>query len=191
MGVMSDTPAVPALETPRLRLRPWVEADAAAIHTAFGDPETMRFWDSLPATNLAETAARIRGSKEVSPQWHAAFAVTLRADDRVVGMVNYHARVPLNRRLAVGWIVATPWRRQGFTREAVSALLDHCFDTLHTHRIEARIEPGNLASAALARQLGFTFEGLMRDWLFVDGQPRDMQLYALLRPDWKTTAASS
>lgn len=187
MGVMSDIPAVPVLETSRLRLRPWLETDAAAIHAAFGDAATMRFWDALPATGIAETASRIRRSKEVSPEWHAAFAVALRTGDQVVGMVNYHARVPLNRRLAVGWIIATPWRRQGIMHEAVSALLDHCFDALDSHRIEARIEPGNLASATLAERLGFRFEGLMRDWLVVDGHPRDMRLYALLRPGRKTT----
>ena len=170
------------LETPNLRLRPWVETDAAALHACFGDAETMQFWDALPSRDVAETAARIRGSREVNPQWHAAFAVARRVDDQVVGMVNYHARVPPNRRLAVGWIVAPLWRRQGIMREAVSALLDHCFTSLDTHRIEARIEPGNHASIGLAEALGFVHEGLMRDWLFVDGQPRSMLLYALLRP---------
>jgi len=170
------------LETPNLRLRPWVETDAAALHACFGDAETMQFWDALPSRDVAETAARIRGSREVNPQWHAAFAVARRVDDQVVGMVNYHARVPANRRLAVGWIVAPLWRRQGIMREAVSALLDHCFTSLDTHRIEARIEPGNHASIGLAEALGFVQEGLMRDWLFVGGEPRSMLLYALLRP---------
>jgi ribosomal-protein-alanine N-acetyltransferase len=61
-------------------------------------------------------------------------------------------------------------------------LLDHCFTSLDTHRIEARIEPGNHASIGLAEALGFVQEGLMRDWLFVGGEPRSMLLYALLRP---------
>jgi RimJ/RimL family protein N-acetyltransferase len=121
----------------------------------------------------------------VSTEWHAAFAVALRADDRVLGMVNYHARVPANRRLAVGWITLPRWRRQGLMREAVTALLGHCFETLDSRRVEAQIEPGNTASAALAESLGFEREGLMRDWLFVGGEPRSMQLYALLRPAWR------
>jgi ribosomal-protein-alanine N-acetyltransferase len=181
---MSETVTIPVLEAPRLRLRPLVEADAADLHEAYGDAETMRYWDAPASGDIAETAARIRQSRGVGAQWHAAFAVTLRDDDRFVGMVNYHARLPWHRRLAVGWIVTPPWRRQGIMREAMSALLDHCFRSLDTHRIEAHIEPDNTASVRLAERLGFAPEGLMRDWLFVGGQPRSLYLYALLRPAW-------
>lgn len=179
---MQESPVIPVLETQRLLLRPLEESDAVATHEALGDPEAMRFWDSLPSADLAETALRIRQSREASPTWHAAFAVTRREDNRMVGMVNYHARNPGNRRLAVGWIVARPWWRQGIMREAMPALLEYCFDTLATHRVEAHIEPDNIPSVRLAEVLGFTREGLMRDWLFVGGEPRSVYLYAMLRP---------
>ena len=181
---MSEPPAVPVLETPRLRLRALLESDAVALHQAYGDAETMRFWDAPASRDVTETTANIRRSRDVGAEWHAAFAVTLRGDDRVVGMVNYHDRRPWNRRLAVGWILARPWWQQGLMREAVPALLRHCFDSLDAHRIEARIEPDNIASIRLAERMGFLREGLMREWMFVGGQPRSLYLYALLRRDW-------
>ena len=158
--------------------------DAPALHAAFGDAETMRFWDRPPTRDPTETAALIRGSRSADPQYHAAFAITLRATGEPIGMINYHDRRPQNRRLAVGWILARAWQRQGMMREAVPALLNHCFDHLDTHRIEARIEADNTPSVALANWLGFQREGLMRDWMFVANEPRSPDLYALLRPDW-------
>ena len=95
---MSDTVAVPELETPNLRLRAWLEADAAVLHEAFGDAETMRFWDSPPARDVVETGERIRGSRAVNPRFHAAFAIMRREDGAVVGMINCHARQPAMRR---------------------------------------------------------------------------------------------
>lgn len=181
---MTEPPGVPELHTQRLLLRRLAETDAPGLHAAFGDAEAMRFWDSLPSRDEAETAARIRQSLEVSPQWHAAFAVVLRERGEFVGMVNYHQRQAWNRRLAVGWIIARPWWRQGLAAEATGALLGHCFTALGAHRIEAHIEPGNAASLRLAARLGFRREGVMRDWLFVADQPRDMVLHALLRPEW-------
>jgi ribosomal-protein-alanine N-acetyltransferase len=181
---MADVPPVPELTTPRLTLRALVETDAVALHECFGDAATMRFWDSPPTRDLGETIARIHGSRGVSPEWHAAFAVTLIESGRCVGMVNYHGRQPAARRLAIGWIIAPSWRRRGLMREAVTALLHHCFETLDTHRIEARIEPDNIASIGLAEQLGFQREGLMRDWLFVGTQPRSVLLYSVLRPHY-------
>ena len=182
---MIEPPPVPELHTPRLTLRRIVETDAPGLHLAYGDVEAMRFWDLLPSRDEQETAASIRRSLEVDPQWHAMFAVMLRATGAFIGAVNYHFRQPWTRRPAVGWIVARPWWQQGFGAEAAGALLDHCFTALDTHRVEAQIEPGNAASRRLAERLGFQLEGLMRDWLFVNGEPRDMLLYALLRPDWR------
>jgi ribosomal-protein-alanine N-acetyltransferase len=180
---MPEAPAVPELETPRLRLRAWVESDAGSLHAAFGDAETMRFWDSPPRRGVAETAEMIRGSRTADPLYHAAFAVSLRDSGETVGMVNYHDRRPQFRRLAVGWMLIRSWRRQGIMREAMSVLLNHCFDGLDAHRIEARIEPENAPSVRLAQWLGFQREGLMRDWMFVAGEPRSPDMYALLRPD--------
>jgi ribosomal-protein-alanine N-acetyltransferase len=181
---MSEPAAIPILQTPRLRLRPFADADAPALHDAFGHADTKRLRDALPSPDVAETAARIGQSRAADAQWHAAFAVILRGDDRLVGMANYHARRPWHQRLAVGWIVAPSWRQQGIMREAITALLDHCFDSMDTHRIEAPIEPANSRSVRLAERLGFRCEGLMRDWLFVGGEPRSLSLYALLRPGW-------
>lgn len=172
------------LETARLRLRPIEEADAAALHAGFGDPETMRFWDSLPARDVGETTERIRWSCAADRQFHLMFAITDRADHKLIGMLNYHDRRPAIRRLAVGWMLLRPWWRQGIMREAVPALLDHCFRQLDANRIEARIEPANAASVRLATWLGFQREGVMREWLLVDGKARDAAMFALLRADW-------
>ena len=99
-------------------------------------------------------------------------------------MVNYHDRRPVNHRLVVGWILVRSWQNRGIVREAVPVPLNHCFDNLDTHRIEARIEPENTPSVRLAEWLGFQREGLMRDWMFVAGEARSPCLYALLRHDW-------
>lgn len=178
--------SISVLETQNMQLRPWLPADAFALHAAFGDAANMRFWDSPPTENLAATEAFIENSRRADPAFHAAFAIVRKGNGEAVGMVNYHARQPLNRRLAVGWILVPAWQRHGIMREAMPAFLSHCFEHLQTHRIEARIEPANTASIKLAEWLGFAREGLMRDWMFVNGEPRSVDLYALLQSQWTT-----
>jgi RimJ/RimL family protein N-acetyltransferase len=145
----------------------------------------MRYWDALPSADLAETEQRLRGSLSVDPRWHATWAILTRPDDRFVGMINYHARQPWNRRLALGWILLPDCQGGGIMQEAAGAVLAHCFGALDAHRVEAEIEPDNIRSSRLAERLGFQREGLLRDRLLVAGQPRTMQMYALLRPDWR------
>ncbi len=181
-----DSPPVPELITDRLRLRRLGPKDAPGLHLAYGDAEAMRYWDAPPCRDVAETEARIRQSCRANTIWHAAWALLMQ-DDQFIGMVNYHARQPWNRRLAVGWILVPQFQQRGYMREAMRALLSHCFNTLETHRIEAEIEPDNHRSMRLAERLGFRREGLLRDRLCVGGEPRSIWMYGLLCPEWKVT----
>ena len=183
---MSDeAPPVPDMETPRLRLRRLVLADAPGLHGAYGDAENMRFWDAPPCADLAETERHIHMSLSFSPAVHAAWAVSRKDDGRFIGMVNYHARQARNRRLAVGWILIPAAQGHGWAAEAMMPLLRHCFDTLDTHRIEAEIEPENTRSEILAARLAFRREGLLRDRVRVGDEHRSVMMWSLLRPEWK------
>jgi [ribosomal protein S5]-alanine N-acetyltransferase len=180
---------VPALDTARLQLRCLKIEDTTVVHRVYGDPEAMRYWDMPPSIDLKETERRLARALSVDPQWHATWTVWARrdgqlADDQFIGMVNYHARQPWNRRLALGWILIPSFQGRGYMQEAVRVVLAHCFTTLNTHRVEAEIEPENVRSARLAQRLGFQREGLLRDRLFVADQPRTQQMYGLLRSDW-------
>ncbi|MFL5251512.1 MAG: GNAT family N-acetyltransferase [Rhodopila sp.] len=176
--------SVPELRTVRLLLRPVAEDEAPALPAAFGDPHSMRFWDAPPSPDIAETTRRINQSVVADPEFHTADTVVARDTGIPIGMVNYHARHPTHGRLALGWIIMPAMRRRGYASEATCILLRHCFTTLAANRIEARIEPDNLASQRMAEGLGFQREALMREWALAGGSPRDMALYALLRSGW-------
>lgn len=182
----------PSFETTRLRLRPLAKEDVTGLHGIYGDPETMRFWDMLPSRDEVKTAERLAFSSGANPEYHATWSVFLKNSNEMVGAINYHARVPWNRRLALGWIVNRAHWRRGIMAEAVPALLGYCFDGLGTHRIEALIEPENAPSIALAERLGFQWEGgLLRHHLLVGEEWRDVRMYALLEDEWRSRKPGS
>jgi RimJ/RimL family protein N-acetyltransferase len=181
-------PTVPEFETERLSLRRLTVDDAHELHRAYGDAEAMRYWDAPPSRDVLETEQRIQRSLEFNATWQASWAVLIRQGP-FVGMVNYHGRQQWNRRLAVGWILIPEFRGHGFMQEAMRVLIAHCFQSLGTHRIEAEIERDNLRSARLAERLGFEREALLRDRMFVSGQPRSVWMHTLLRSKWRGVAA--
>jgi ribosomal-protein-alanine N-acetyltransferase len=68
----------------------------------------------------------------------------------------------------------------GLMTEALRAAVGYAFNELGLHRLEANIQPGNTASIALVRRLGFRQEGFSPRYLRINGEWRDHERWALL-----------
>ena len=73
-----------------------------------------------------------------------------------------------------------PHLRQGLMRQAVLQTIHMAFKRLKLHRLEANIQPDNLASIALLRSCGFSKEGFSPRFLKKNGQWRDHERWAML-----------
>ena len=87
-----------------------------------------------------------------------------------VGCVDLYNYDPLNRRCAVGIMVATEYRRQGYALAMLHELSHLSPRTFHLHCLYADIAATNSASIALFLKAGYTECGHFREWLCVDGR---------------------
>jgi ribosomal-protein-alanine N-acetyltransferase len=69
--------------------------------------------------------------------------------------------------------------------QALQALLRYAFQTLDLNRLEADIDPRNLASARTLERLGFQKEGHLRERWIVNNEISDTWLYGLLCQEWQ------
>jgi len=186
-----DPPAIPRpiLKTrgERIFLRPVTAQDAkefAELHRA-GSGHFKYF------TPIATTTAKARAGLERSLRPDAArYAICVEEDGRIVGSVALSQIYfgPL-RSAYLGYYVGAAYAKQGYMQEALALILRYAFRTLKLHRVQANIQPGNAASTALARRMGFSLEGLSRRYLKIGGGWRDHQQWALLAEDWKPRPA--
>jgi [ribosomal protein S5]-alanine N-acetyltransferase len=98
----------------------------------------------------------------------------------IVSLTNI-VRGPLQA-CSMGYNLAKRLEGQGYMYEAVVAVIDHVWDGLGLHRIEAAYMPTNERSGRLLRRLGFVVEGYSRDYLFTGGRWTDQLRTALINP---------
>lgn len=76
----------------------------------------------------------------------------------------------------------------GLMQEALKQLIDEAFSpAVSLHRVQASVRPENSRSRRVLERLGFQREGLSPRYLFIDGEWRDHETFALINPQWGET----
>ena len=71
------------------------------------------------------------------------------------------------------------FERRGLMKQGLTAVVRHAFSKLKLHRLEANIQPANVASIALVRTCGFQKEGYSPRYLKINGRWRDHERWAI------------
>ena len=162
----------------RIHLRPPEASDASAFTTAVAASRRLHGrWVSPPGDAAAFQAYLER----MRQPGHAAFLVLRRDDDSLVGVVNLsHIVMGALRSAYLGYYAFAPNAGRGLMTEGLRAVCRQAFQGLKLHRVEANIQPDNLASRALAQRCGFQREGFSPRYLKINGRWRDHERWALL-----------
>lgn len=83
----------------------------------------------------------------------------------------------------IGYWIGEPHCRQGYMREALTAVVHHAFTVLDLSRLESACLPENTASRRLLETCGYKYEGVAQSYLQINGRWRNHVLYANLRSD--------
>jgi ribosomal-protein-alanine N-acetyltransferase len=157
-----DFSSFPSLTTPRLRLREIVSADADDVFELRSDEQTQRL-------NLEPM--QYPGEAHYLIDWmHSSFqrrtmlqwGITLRGDDRVIGICGLHDIRQELSRSEVGYDLRREYWRQGIMTEAMRAVIAFAFDVVRLNRLYAQTRADNLASIRLLEKLAFQREGTLR-----------------------------
>ena len=83
----------------------------------------------------------------------------------------------------LGYAVAKSHEGQGHMKRLCRHVIDYAFTGLGLNRVMANYMPANTRSGALLESLGFSREGLARNYLQINGRWEDHVLTSLLNPN--------
>ncbi|MFC5261810.1 GNAT family N-acetyltransferase [Kribbella qitaiheensis] len=129
----------------------------------------------------ALAAAVERSQQDDRPDY--MLAVTRLDDDRLIGFARLG---PTGVEAAhLGYAIAADHWGHGYATDASRTLVRFAFENLDLHRVSAAIGPENLASVAVVKRLGFSYEGRIRHHVFTNGAWRDSLLYSILADEYR------
>ena len=170
----------------RLTLRFLSDTDLPAVYEIFSHPEVMRYWSYPPWTDPSQAQRWLRSVQEGYDNGTALqLGIERRADPALVGTCTLFQFHPASRRAEIGYALGRPYWGAGYMHEALQACVGYAFQTLALNRLEADIDPRNLASAKTLERLGFQKEGHLRERWIVDDEVSDTDLYGLLQREWQ------
>lgn len=172
----------PTLETTRLRIRPYTEADIPELLPLIGTREVAATTLRIAHPYTADDAkAFLALAQQPDKLW---LAVTLRSDGRQIGGIGLRIDEQ-HRHAELGYWLGVPYWGQGYATEAATEMLRYGFKDLGMHRIFASHFSHNPASGRVLRKLGMQYEGCQRAHLRKWDQFVDSELYGLLRREWE------
>jgi [ribosomal protein S5]-alanine N-acetyltransferase len=175
---------IPELTTARLRLRAPHPRDAVAFLDILGDPEVTRYTNVRTFTTLADAQAAVeRLGRRYAERDTIRWAIELVEHGEVIGTVGLLRFDFEHRRAEVGYEIGRRFWGRGLMPEAAAAVIRYGFDVLGLHQIEAGVLPGNDASVRVLQKLGFTEEGMRRDYLYFNDRFYSFRWFSLLETD--------
>ena len=143
------------IETPRLRLRPWGDADRATFAALHADPEVMRDLGG-PIDRVASDAKLDRYRAAYRRLGFCRWAVESRAGEILgtAGLMPSSVDHPLGSHVEIGWRLMRHAWGHGFATEAARAALA---DALRQHgltEVLAYTAPDNIRSQAVMSRAG-------------------------------------
>ncbi|MEQ7009021.1 GNAT family N-acetyltransferase [Actinopolymorpha sp. B17G11] len=179
------------LETPRLRLRRFTEADEGDLAELHGSPEVMRHITGERPTARAEIRDRILPMLLGYYQRFEGFGYWVaehRATGGFLGWFLFRPRRPEPREgeIELGYRLRRSAWGQGYATEGSVALIRKGFTELGVERVFAEAMAVNHGSRRVMEKAGLTLVQSFQRLDDVDGAEHDLVEYALTRADWQS-----
>ena len=176
---------LPTLVGSLVALREMRTSDAPSLLIAMAADEVTRFISPPPVSIEGFEKFIAWTHRQRSVGLDASFAIVSRGSDTVVGLIQIRS---LGRRFGTaewGFALAPECWGTGFFSEASRLAMAFAFDTLGTHRLEARASVANSRGNAALRKLGASREGILRRSFLRRGEHHDQALWTILAEEWR------
>jgi RimJ/RimL family protein N-acetyltransferase len=181
---------LPMLAGRQVVLRELRTSDAESLFTMLTSEEVSRFISPPPSTIEGFERFIAWTVRQRTAGTYACFAVTLKGFDTAIGIFQLRETESGFSTAEWGFAIGSEFWGTGVFQESAELVLAFAFETLNTHRLEARAAVKNGRGNGALLKLGAVQEGVLRKSFLRNGEYLDQVLYAIVEDDWRDSRGS-
>lgn len=165
------------INTSRLMIRPYVESDLVESFELMQNKEQLKYMP-MEVMTLEEYKELFRWliasyENHYDGDFKYSFAIFLKETGKFIGWCGVgdndcNAYYPDKE---IYYLIGEDYWGNGYATEAMTALIDYCFNIMKLKRLIAFAKPENIASNRVIQKLGFKFQH------FLGGLPEELDFY--------------
>jgi RimJ/RimL family protein N-acetyltransferase len=149
------------METGRLRLRGWTDADVEPFIAMGTDPEVMRYVTPTVPTPAYAKAAAVHYRQQLETKgygWWVLEATDAPGFAGIILLQDVEFEAAFTPAIEVGWLLPREQWGKGYATEGARIALDHAFGPMKLDEVVSLTTAGNMASQRVMQRLGMTHD---------------------------------
>lgn len=148
------------LETDRIILRTWKDADLPYLYAMNQDPLVMEYFPNLQDKPTTDAFFH-KIQKHYKDHGYTLFALELKENKEFlgfVGLLHVPFKASFTPAVEIGWRLRSEYWNKGYATEAAKAVLDYAFYTLNLDRIVSFTSKINKPSIRIMEKIGLVYQ---------------------------------
>lgn len=170
------------IKTERLLLRPFHIEDAKSAMDNWAGDEAVQGMYGEPAYRTVEEVKSLlqKYISEYVTGYTYRWAVIEMESGECIGQIAYFLVNQTGSWGEIEYAIGTAYQGKGYATEATKAVIDYGFKNIGFHKVQICVRPSNIKSKRVIEKCGFEYEGMLRDFFYIDGKYEGRMYYSLL-----------
>lgn len=113
------------------------------------------------------------------------WAVIEKASGECIGQIAYFLVDSKNHFAEIEYCIGAEFQCRGYATEATKAVITFGFDRINLHKVQICTKTINKPSRRVIEKCGFTYEGTLRDYFFMNGEYVGRHYFSILREEYE------
>ena len=175
------------IETERLILRRFEHTDDEAMLKYWIADEKIQSLYSEPVYTTKEAVKELLDKyiSSYEKDDYYRWAIIEKTTGECIGQIAYFLVDSKNQFAEIEYCIGSEFQCNGFATEATKAVIAYGFDKMNLHKVQICTKTINLPSKRVIEKCGFTYEGTLRDYFYMNGEYVGRLYFSILREEYK------